>query len=157
MHFPIIAIEDLETPKEEWCTDLPYDDPVILENTDYAGGIYSEEERDSVIQSEWLQELFRGYAVVDPVTESLYFADIETVKTTWNNYLKELTKWLYEEAQAETLSHWDLCSAGKEYNNFSTLFVKDGCACTSLSFIYYFAFDCAGKTVRIGNIFDAHT
>lgn len=161
MHFPIICLEDINTPKEKWLEVLPYDDATLNYNTDYYGEKYTEDHRQGVIQSQWLKNMFEGIAVVDPVTESLYFYNQEAINQTRQRYLISKASELYEKACAEKLKYYDLYSSGMLYKGYDVIFFNNldpnysGYAQTSLSFID----DCrlfADRTIRIGNIFDAH-
>jgi hypothetical protein len=162
MHFPIICLEDINTPREEWLECLPYDDATLNYNTDYYGEKYDEDDRQGVIQSKWLKDMFEGIAIVDPVTESLYYHNQEAINNTWQKYLMSKASELYEKAGAEKLKYYDLYSAGLLYKNYDALFflncmpASTGYALTSLSFIDECRYYLADKTIRIGNIFDAH-
>ena len=154
MHFPIICIEDLDTPIEDWNIDLDCEDSVLNYHTDYYGELYSKEERKEVINSDWLKELFDGIAVIDTDKETITICDEKTVRHTLEDYFEETLEHLYKMAKAHRLQGYDLRNAGFEYKGFWTLFYYHY-GMTSLGFVedavYY-----ARKTFKIGNIFDAH-
>ena len=156
MHFPIIALEKIDTPVEDWAVDLPYDDATLHRFTDYAGELYSDEERKRVINSEWFKNLFDGYADVDTEKETITFYSVEKCAESFKRYLREKTEELYNLALDNKLTGFELKWSGVEYNHYPELFYVDGSYVqTSFDFIddarYY-----AGETLRIGNIFDAH-
>lgn len=154
MHFPIICIEKLDTPKEEWVANLPYDDRTLNEHTDYYGEMYTKEERLDVIRSKWLKDLFDGFATVDARKGTITFLDQDTVARRFKDYLINITEELYNKAKVHNLHAYELRLAGIEYKGFSTLFYKDY-GQTSFDFIDDAKY-MAGQTFRIGNIFDAH-
>ena len=155
MHFPIIAIENMETPRKDWVTELNQDDAVLCENTDYFGEMYSTKERLEVIRSEWFKQLFRDYAVIDANKGTITFFDPDTCWCRFKNYLKRITKKLNDDANNDKLTGYEFRRAGMDYEDYSTLFYKDGYGYTSFMFLedahYY-----GSRTFRIGNIFDAH-
>ena len=155
MHFPIIAIEEMDTSREDWITELNYEDAVLCENTDYFGEMYNAQERLKVIRSEWLKNLFRNYATIDARKGTITFFDNDTCYVRFKNYLKRLTKSLHERAERDDLSAYEFRLAGKDYEDYSVMFYKQGYGYTSFMFLedahYY-----GSRTFRIGNIFDAH-
>ena len=153
-HFAIIALERIETEKEDFMKELPYDDYTLNAHTDYFGDIYTEEERKAVIKSKWLKNLFDGYAEIDTKKETITFLDRETIRQNFKSALKDIVGDLYAKAVAGELSGFEFRYAGIEYKEHATMFYLD-CGYTSFQFIedavYY-----AGETFKIGNIFDAH-
>ena len=155
MHFPIICLENVDTPVEDWCDDLPYDDKTLQEHTDYYGELYNAEQRRETIYR--LGLFFKGFADVDPDKETVTFKDEKTCDRHRMSYYYELAEELYHKAEDGKIKWFDFYQAATEYNDYSTLFylADGGYAQTSMSFVD----DCiynAGKTYRIGNIFDAH-
>ena len=157
MHFPIIVLEEYETQPEDWLQELPVDDGCLLYNTDYYGEKYDDDMRWGVIKSNWLKDVFEGIAIVDPVTECLYFQSEQTIRDTLKKYYTDGVDRLSNLIKTGAPMYYDVTSFGKRYKDDFTLYFshKEGYAQTSLSFIddapYY-----AEKTLRIGNIFDAH-
>ena len=153
MHFPIIKIEPLDLPREDWDVDLP-EDATLCDNTDYYGDIYSAGDRYVVIRTTWLKELLDGIATIDEDAETITFLDRDTIRETTQSYYKDLTEKLSEMAEDGKMSQYDLWVASRRFRDFYTLFYIDY-GMTSLQFvdeaIYY-----AGQTMQIGNIFDAH-
>lgn len=154
MHFPIIAIESLETDKADFIKDLPYEERTLESNTDYYGDMYDPKNRLKVIRSKWLKSLLKGYATVNARNQTITFLDAETIRKNFKRYLEKTTEELHRKATKGKLSGYDLLNAGNRYNNFSTMFYWDY-GQTSFDFIEDAEYH-AGKTVRIGNIFDAH-
>lgn len=153
MHFPIIKIEPIDLPREDWDIDLDCEDPVLQENTDYYGEIYSESERRKVIESSWLKRLLEGIATIDTNEETITFLDSDTISTTLNEYFHDCANRMFA---MEELSGFDFREVGKYFRANYTLFVfVDGCGATSVQFVEDAIYR-AGKTFRIGNIFDAH-
>lgn len=155
MHFPIIAIESLETERADFIEELNYEDSTPNRYCDYYGEKYDEEEREKAIKSSWLKKLFEGIATIDEEKETITFLDEESVRGTIRNYLIQLTENLHSDAEKGELTVFDLRWAAKEYKGFSTLFYADGYGHTSFEYIEDAPY-CAGKTFKIGNIFDAH-
>jgi len=157
MHFPIIALENVETLKKDWCDDLPFDDKTLQEHTDYYGDVYNSEERRDVVNSDWFAELLDGYATLDKKRYTITFHDVDTCRRHFEEYLEDLTKELYEKAKNHTLNGYHLYVAANEYKGCSALFYlsDDGYAQTSFDFLDDATYR-AGKTYKIGNIFDAH-
>lgn len=156
MHFPIIAIESLETEKADFVRILSYEDSILNDCCDYYGRVYDEKEREVAIKSEWLKELFDGVATIDEENETITFLDKDTIKNTIQDYLIRVTEDLHDKAIEGELTLYDLRCASKEYKEFSTLFYFDGCGHSSFGFIEEASYYCAGETFKIGNIFDAH-
>lgn len=154
MHFPIICIENLDTPKRDWVTDLPYDDKTLCEHTDYYGEMYTKEERLDVIRSKWLKDLFDGFATIDAKKGTITFLDQDTVSRRFKDYLINLTEDLYEKAKVHKLLGYELYFAGSSFKGFDTLFYKEY-GQTSFDFIDDAKY-MACQTYCIGNIFDAH-
>lgn len=154
MHFPIIAIESLETEKADFTEELNYDDSTLNRYCDYYGEKYDEEEREKVIKSGWLKKLLEGIATIDEEKETITFLDEETIRCTIWKYLVELTQRLHDDAVDDKLTVFDLRWAAKEYKEYSTLFYV-GYGQTSFEYIEDAPY-MAGQTVKIGNIFDAH-
>ena len=155
MHFPIISLEGVDTTVGEWGTSLPYDDPTLLEYSDYAGDLYNKRDRSDVIHSRWLKDLFSGYAVIDDDKETIIFNDADTIRRTFREYLKDETRRLNGMAEDNDLSGYEFRSAGVRYNDCDAMFY-DGCMVyTSFQFIEDAVY-LAGKTFRFGNVFDAH-
>lgn len=154
MHFPIIKIEPIDLPREDWDIDLNYEDGTLLEYTDYFGELYTEDKRRRVIESEWLKELLYGIATVDEEKETITFLDAQTIRNTLAEYFNDETRKLYELAQTGECSGYDIRKAGTHFRDFYTLFVDDY-GKTSLDFVEDAVYH-AGETCRIGNIFDAH-
>lgn len=155
MHFPIIAIESLETERADFMKDLPYDDPTFNRWCDYYGELYDEERRKDVIKSDWLKSMFDGIATIDVEKETITFLDKETIDKTIREYLINLTGELHGKAHEGKLCVFDLRFAAKEYKGHCTLFCKDNYGQTSLEFMEDASWS-AGETVKIGNVFDAH-
>ena len=160
MHFPIICIENMATPKEYW-HEPDREDFCLNKHIDYYGEQYSAEERKDVITSGWLERLFDGIATVDSDAETLTFKDAKTIRFTIQDWFTDETERLHKMAVAGRLNAFDLRTAGEEFRGCLTLFyncMEDTGCCyglTSMDFVEdakYFA----GKTVAIGNIFDAH-
>lgn len=154
MHFPIIKLEPIDVPSEDWCTDLSYEDSVLNENTDYYGELYNDEDRRNVITSEWLEELLDGIATIDKKKETITFLDKDTIKRTLNAYYSELTSELHDKAESGNLEAYDLRRASKKFRDDETLFYIDW-GFTSLDFAEEAMYR-AGETYKFGNIFDAH-
>lgn len=154
MHFPIICIEEMSTPRKDWVNVLPYDDRTLNEHTDYYGEMYSPSERLEVIRSHWFKTLFEGYATIDAKKQTITFFDRETVERRFKDYLLNVTEELYEKAKCHNLRAYELRLAGSEYKGYYILFYKDY-GQTSFDFIDDAKY-MAGQTYRIGNIFDAH-
>lgn len=153
MHFPIIKIEPIDLDRENWDIDLDYEDPVLQENTDYYGELYSEPERRQVIESSWLRNLFEGIATIDTKEETITFLNRDTISTTLNEYFHDCANSLFA---MEELSGFDFRQVGRHFRDYYTLFVGvEGCGMTSVQFVEDAVFR-AGNTFRIGNIFDAH-
>lgn len=156
MHFPIIRLEKPETEKQDFTEHLPYDDYTLLSHTDYFGKVYNATERQHVIRSAWLADLFKGIAILDTEAETITFLDDKTVTATFKDYLKELTESLAEKAEKGTLSGYELKMAGKEYKDCGILFcLPEDYVQTTMDFIDDARY-MAGRTYKIGNIFDAH-
>lgn len=154
MHFPIIKIEPIDLPREDWDIDLDYEDCTLNEFADYYGEMYTEEERRRVIEAKWLKDLFEGIATIDTEKETITFLDLPTIKNTLAEYYNDETRRLYELAQTGQCSGYDLRSAGNHWRGYYELFVVDY-GQTSMQFIEDATYR-AGKTWQIGNIFDAH-
>ena len=153
MHFPIIKIEPIDLAREYWDIRLSRKDPVLKENTDYYGEIYSESERRKVIESSWLKKLFEGIATIDTKEETITFLDLDTISTTLNEYFHDCANRLFA---MKELSGFDFRVVGSDFRNYYTLFVGvEGCGMTSVQFVEAAIYH-AGETFRIGNIFDAH-
>lgn len=155
MHFPIIAIENLETKKADFVKSLNYDDATLNRWCDYYGEPYSEEDRKEVIRSKWLKALFDGIAVINEEDETLTVLDRETVENTIKEYLINLTEDLHYKAEKGELSIFDIRFAAKEYKGYCTLFYVNGYGQTTLEYIEGTQW-LAGRTFKIGNVFDAH-
>ena len=155
MHFHVIKFEKIDTPVEDFDTELPYEDPTLLRYTDYYGEIISAEERKAVINSVWLKDLFDGVATIDTKAETITFLDEKTIKKSFKEYLKGLTSEMADKAEKEKLSGFEFRYAGVEYKGAPTLFCIDDYVQTSFSFIED-AFYHANETWKFGNIFDAH-
>lgn len=155
MHFPIIAIESLETEKADFTEELNYDDSTLNRYCDYYGEKYDEEERERVIKSEGLKKLFEDIATIDEEKETITFLDEDTIRGTIRKYLIELTERLHDDALKGELMVFDLRWAAKEYKEYSMLFYFNGYGQTSFEYIEDAPFY-ARKTFKIGNIFDAH-
>lgn len=156
MHFPIIRLEKPETEKADFDKSLPYDDYTLLSHTDYAGDVYDTSARQRVIKSAWLADLFKGIATLNTETETITFLDKETVTANFKDYLRELTESLAEKAEKETLSGYELKMAGEDYKDCVALFcLPEDYIQTTMDFIDDAKYK-AGKTYKIGNIFDAH-
>lgn len=159
MHFPIIAIEKLDTPIENWVKSLDYEDQCLLEHTDYYGNMYLPEERKAVIESDWLKNLFDGIATINPNAETITFRDADKIEETIQTWFVNETAHLSYLAHAGECRAYDLRSAGEHFRGNWTLFYDctDSCeiGLTSMDFIED-SVCFAGQTVRIGNIFDAH-
>lgn len=153
-HFAIIKLESIETEKKDFSQELPYDDATLNEHTDYYGDRYTEDERQNVIRSKWLQELFDGFAVIDTKKETITFLDGKTIRSNFQTALEEITKDLYEKAVAGELTGFSFRYAGIEYKEHATMFYLDR-GYTSFEFIEDAEWH-AGQTFKIGNIFDAH-
>lgn len=151
MHFPIIKIEPIDLARKNWDIDLDCEDPVLQENTDYYGEIYSESERREVIESSWLKKLFEGIATIDTEEETITFLNSDTISTTLNEYFHDCANELFA---MEELSGFDFRQVGICFRDYATLFVIEH-GMTSVQFVEDAIFR-AGKTFRIGNIFDAH-
>lgn len=155
MHFPIIRLEKADTPEEDWTIDLPYEDSTLARYTDYAGELYTPDERKNVIKSIWLKDLFLGYADIDTKKETVTFYSKEKCADSFAKYLREKTEELYHLADIHKLSGFKLRWAGVEYKDCSALFYIEDYVRTSFDFMddaRYFA----GETFKIGHIFDAH-
>ena len=157
MHFPIICLENVDTPVEDWVDCLPYDDKTLQEHTDYYGEMYNAEDRKNAIKSSWLTMFFHDFADLDVEKETVTFKDEKTCDRHRMRYYRELAEELYDKAQDNHIRWYDFYQAANEYNDNSILFylADDGYAQASMPFVD----DCiyhAGKTYRIGNIFDAH-
>ena len=154
MHFPIIKLEPIDLPREDWDIDLNYEDCCLNRHTDYYGDIYNEEDRRKVITSDWFRELLDGIATIDTEKETITYCDKETIQNTLYDYYLQQAQDLFEQAGQQQISGYDFRCAGTKFRRFDTLFVEDY-GMTSLDFvedaIYY-----AGETRQIGNIFDAH-
>jgi len=155
MHFPLIRLEEIDRPVEDWDVNVDYDDARILEHTDYCGEIYSEEERKRVINSEWLSELFDGIATLDKEKETITFLNPDTIETTLSNYYIHLTSDLHIEALKKKVKAYNLYSAANYYKDCWSLFNIGEWWQTSMDFMDDAHWH-AGETWRIGNIFDAH-
>ena len=156
MHFPIICLEKPETEKADFAESLPSDDYTLLSHTDYAGDVYDTSARQRVIKSTWLADLFKGIATLDTEAETITFLNKETVTATFKDYLKELTESLAEKAEKGTLSEYELKMAGEEYKDCGILFcLPEDYVQTTMDFIDDARYR-AGRTYKIGNIFDAH-
>ena len=154
MHFPIIILEDPNTDVDNW--DINIDNDACIEShTDYIGDIYNKQERNDVINSIWLSDLLDGFATLDTKEETITFLDKEKCERRFKDYLEDIAKNLYEKAQDGKLDYYDLVDIGYHYKEYWSLFVVETFAETSLNFIYNAQWR-AGKTYRIGNIFDAH-
>ena len=154
MHFKIIKLEEKDTPKKEFATELDYNDACLNAHTDYYGDLHSSQERKSVINSDWFKNMFDGFATVDTKKETITFLDKDTVTRNFKEYLKELTKKLAKKAEEETLLASEIYFAASEYKGNPTLFYI-GYGITSFDLMDDARFF-AGKTFKIGNIFDAH-
>lgn len=155
MHFPIIAIESLETDRADWKRDLGYEDSALNEHTDYYGEMYSEVERRRYIKSGHLAKLLDGIATVDTERETITFLDADTINKTIQDYFQSKAKELTAQS---FLSGWAFKNVGFYWRGSSTMFFK----CfeyqygqTSVDFVEAAPYH-AGETVQIGNIFDAH-
>lgn len=160
MHFPIIAIEKLDTPVAGWTLSLDYEDSCLLAHTDYYGDIYLPEQRKEVIESDWLKNLFDGIATINPNAETITFFDAKTIENTIRDVLNDKAKELYLMARKGNLRGFDLRYAGYHWRDFFTLFYNGtgtyaDYGQTSMDFVEDSVY-LAGQTVRIGNIFDAH-
>lgn len=155
MHFPIIAIESLETKKTDFVKSLNYDDATLNRWCDYYGEPYSKEDRKGIIKSKWLKDLFDGIAVINEEEETLTILDKETVDNTIKKYLVNLTEELHDRAENGELTMFDLRFAAKEYRGYCTLFYTNGYGQTTFEYIEEMPW-LAGRTFKIGNIFDAH-
>lgn len=155
MHFPIIVLEDKDKKKEDWTKELSQEDATLVENTDYYGDRYTNDERKNVIASKWLENFFEGIAIVNVEDESITFLDFQTIKKTLRTYYREVAKELTDFAEDGYLSGFIIRQAGKNFRDSDTLFVFENCGLTSMQFIEDAPFY-AGKTYKIGNIFDAH-
>lgn len=156
MHFPVIRLEKPETEKQDFTEHLPYDDYTLLSHTDYFGEVYNATERQCVIKSAWLADLFKGIATLNTETETITFLDKETVTANFKDYLKKLTESLAEKAEKETLSGYELKMAGEDYKDCGILFcLPEDYVQTTMDFIDDARY-MAGRTYKIGNIFDAH-
>lgn len=154
MHFPIIKLESLETEKADFETSLDYEDSTLNMWTDYYGELYTDSEREKVIKSNWLKEIFDGVATVDTEKETVTFLDSGTIRQTFREYLLELTTKLHEEAERGELRGFELRYATVEYKEFDAMFYID-CGYTCFELIENAEWH-AGETWKIGNIFDAH-
>ena len=154
MHFPIIVIEDIDVPKEAFITKLDYDDRTLCENTDYYGDIHEKKVRKTIISSDWLEDFLDGIATIDVKNETITFLDKETIKENFQNYLLEAAKALCRKGREKKLSVFDFWTASRRYKDYPVLFYW-GHGLTSLDFVDDAALH-AGKTFKIGNIFDAH-
>ena len=158
MHFPIIVIEKLDTPIEDWVLSLDYEDRCLLEHTDYYGDMYLPEDRKAVIESDWLKNLFDGIATVNPNAETITFLDEKTICHTIREWFVNEAEHLSHMAKAGRVSAFDFRYAGEHWRDFFTLFyncTESEYGQTSMDFIENSVY-LAGQTVRIGNIFDAH-
>lgn len=154
MHFPIIILENPETDVDNWQTVLD-GDACIESHTDYTGDLYNEQERKDAINSPWFSGMLDGFATLDTEKETITFFDQEKCKRRFNDYMEYVTGNLYKLAQEHKLNVYDLKDAGDFYKDYWFLFVVESFAETSFEFIYNAQWR-AGKTYRIGNIFDAH-
>ena len=155
MHFPIICLENVDTPVENWVDDLPYDDATLNNHTDYYGEKYNDEDRHyEIFHLRWF---FEGFADLDLEKETITFKDEHTCRIHLNNYYYDIAEGLYKKADDDHIRWYDFYQAANYYKDNNTLFYlsDSGYAQTSMSFVD----DCpyrAGKTYRIGNIFEAH-
>ena len=161
MHFPIICIENMATPKEQW-HEPDCEDRVLNEHTDYYGEQYSDEERKDVITSDWLKELFAGIATIDSDAETITFKDRNSINYAIQDWFTEKAKKLAQKAEEGRCRAYDFRTAGEDFRGYWTLFydcsednVYSGYGRTSMDFVEDSVY-LAGKTVAIGNIFDAH-
>lgn len=160
MHFPIICIENVATPKEKW-HEPDCEDACLNEYTDYYGEQYSEEERKEVINSAWFEDLFQNIAVVNKEKETITFLDPDILEKNIQKYLKIQAMQLVVKAEEKGLRVYDFWKAAAQYRGYDTLFYDCsdssgyGYGKTSMDFIEDSTYH-AGQTVKIGNIFDAH-
>ena len=155
MHFPIIALEEVAKPKEDWVVKLPEDDDILCRHTDYYGEKYNSFERRNVIKSDWLKVLFGGIAYVDDKHECITFYDRKSIENTLAIYYNNIADHLKILAsQKDQFMHYELTVAANKFRRFDVLFFKDY-GTTTASFmddaIFY-----PNQTLYIGNIFDAH-
>ena len=159
MHFPIITIENFDTPVEDWETDLDYEDSTLNYHTDYYGEMYSEEDRKTYIESGSLEQILDGIATVDRENEAITFLDAETIRSTIGNYFEEVLYELRKKAEEGNLCGYELRKEGYYWRDWYTMFYDMtegyGHGETSMDFVEDAKWK-AGRTVRIGNIFDAH-
>ena len=155
MHIQIMNLEALETDRQNFRTSVNEEDKVIMEEVDYVGDMYNEEDRRDAIESEWFERFFDGIAEVNMEKETVRFYERDVIEGTIRDYLRELTSEMAEAAEIGDLLVWDVISAGKYYKGDLTLLCMEGVVYTSLGFIHEAPY-LAGKTMRIGNIFDAH-
>ena len=154
MHFPIIEIC---SDKEQFGQSL-YSDPVLQYRTDYYGEEYSEEERKDFLNSPGFKDFFAGLAELDPAEGVLRVYDADTIRKTLVDYHEYLLDRLSEIDYSQRglyAMFFDLREAGNNYKDSDMLFFYNGYGYTSMQFIEDLIF-CAGKTLYIGQIFDAH-
>ena len=158
MHFPIIEIKDKPVKKDErmsYCALC--DDSCINYNTDYVGDEYDDDQRARLFDAEYLPKFFDGIATVDASNESITFLDDDTIRNTFDVEIRKAIDSLYKNKSkyGGCVKPDDLAYIGNYWRGFDMLFFCDGAADTSGGFISYARYY-AGKTLYIGNVFDAH-
>lgn len=151
MHFDIICIEELDTPRENW--GYPdYGDTTLLAHTDYWSLDPSPEKyRQRLIKFEWLKDLFDGIADIAE-DGTLKFHSREEIEKKLSEYYDNVADQIQSEAH---MTQYKLKYFAESYKDYETLFYYKGTGYTSLEFMDEARFF-DGKTLVIGNIYDAH-
>lgn len=155
MHFSIISLEDPSVDKADFLRELPFEDPTIEAFTDYYGDRYNASKREDVIKSWWLPKLFEGIATIDTENETITFLDEDTIRMTLKDYLRECVEKINERFEDGKLDFFEFREIGRHYKGADTMFYLDDHAETSADFMEDAIYR-AGKSYKIGHIFDAH-
>ena len=156
MHFPIICLTHSDDPEKFASYQEIEEDGIIQANTDYVGKKYSKEDRRRlIIESDYLKNVFRGIATINPEEETLTFLPDEQIRETLHNEYKYILELLQERLDSGRFCGWDLRDAGNIFRGCEYLFYVEDCGLTSMRLvenaIYY-----TNKTFYFGNVYDAH-
>lgn len=156
MHFPIIEISTKEERRFDSGASI-YEDATLQYYTDYYGEEYADIERKDTISCGWFEEFFKGLGEVDVEKETVTLYDEFTIRKTLDDYFASVCEKL-DELKNEKLiwrRFYALRNYGTCYKDESTLFFLDGAGYTSMQFVEDLIYN-AGKTLYIGQIYDAH-
>lgn len=154
MHFAIIEIKDAPIKKDERMSDCElYDDTTLQYFSDYFGDVYSEKERKDFIKQGRIVGIMSGLGKINARSGSIRLFDEATIRQTLElqvvHDMDEIRK------KGGAIKPDDLRYVGEYWRGYNDMFhFEGGCRCSG-SFVSDLTWY-AGKTLYIGNIFDAH-